>query len=95
MDYKELIERIEDSCDFAVAIEEDDLFTTLKDAADAIETLLAERDAAVEDLKGRCDICKHRCVCLFDEHRRVGCANSKRGHWQWRGPKKEGDGHGQ
>lgn len=59
MDYKELIERIEDCCEFAVAIEEDDLISTLKDTATAIETLSAERDAAVEDLRGNCWCCVH------------------------------------
>lgn len=29
-------------------------------AADAIETLLAERDAAVEDMKGICFFCAHK-----------------------------------
>lgn len=85
MDYKELIEllREKNNCD---------VLDYVDDAATAIETLLEERDAAVEDLKGRCGVCKHRGVCLFDEQHRIGCAVSNGGHWEWCGPQK-GDGH--
>lgn len=91
MDYKEMIERVKYyGNNYAtggnLGREIDGTDHLLLEAATAIETLLAEREAAVEDLRGRCDICKHRRVCLFDEQHRIGCANSKRGHWQWRGP---------
>lgn len=56
-------------------------------AADAIETLLKERDALLEDLDGICDACKHRdddlvhgCVCF--ECRKIN-------HWEWRGVKED------
>lgn len=88
MDYKELIEQLKHCKSYKPKYE---LQRTMLEAATAIETLLAERDAAVEDLKGRCGVCKHRRVCLFDEQHRIGCAVSNRGHWEWRGPQK-GDG---
>lgn len=83
MDCKELIEQLRDENNCNV-------LDYIEDAATAIETLLAERDAAVEDLKGRCGVCKHRRVCLVDEQHRNGCAVSNRGHWEWRGPQKGG-----
>lgn len=86
MDYKELIENLKK---VTAGLQEDDApkcAAVCEEAANTIETLLAEREAAMEDLRGRCDICKHRRVCLFDKQHRIGCANSKRGHWQWRGP---------
>lgn len=95
MDYKKLSYSLRDYAEQyksgstlgrAIVETEDVMF----DAADAIEALLAERDAALEDLKGRCDICKHRRVCIFDEQHRIECANSKRAHWKWRGPQKGG-----
>lgn len=52
------------------------------DAATAIETLLAERDAAVEELRGECRVCEHRGECLFNDQ----CGNGS--NWQWRGPQK-------
>ena len=89
MDCKELIEQLKHCKSYKPKYE---LQRTMLEAATAIETLLAERDAAVEDLKGMCGVCKHRGVCLFDEQHRIGCAVSNRGHWEWRGPQK-GDGH--
>lgn len=88
MDYKELLNRLHEHSQSLAAYNDQSLSYTLEDAVSAIETILAERDAAFEDLKGRCDICKHRRVCIFDEQHRIGCANSKRAQWQWRGPQK-------
>lgn len=93
MDYKEQIEELrflsshvpEQMCDA-------DGKDPLEKAADAIETLLAERDAAVDGMRGRCSKCKHFSVgvlhfpctdCCFE----VGTND----HWQWRGPQKEKD----
>ncbi len=90
MDYKELIERLRVYDYWAGESDINSHPLICDEAAAAIETLLAERDAAVEDLKGRCGVCKHRRVCLFDEQHRIGCAVSNRGHWQWRGPQKGG-----
>lgn len=76
MDYKELIEQL---CD-CVKFDED----LLVSAADAIETLLAEREAAVRDLTEVCE--DNPDVCHFCKH--VPCTESH-GRcigWQWRGP---------
>lgn len=55
------------------------------DAAEAIKTLLAERDAAVEDLKvvGNCQTCGNITPWCADN------PDSCRGY-KWRGPQKEG-----
>lgn len=58
------------------------------EAADAIETLLAERDAAVEDLAKR----PHPSTCKYGEHcdyisvitGRPDCYSCD--EWEWRGP---------
>ena len=100
MDYKELIEELRMvaswdgvCCDCNHCI----------DAATAIETLLAERDAAVEDLRGMCWCCVHGKP--WDEagplSKMTGCEKlSKIGvlargggkckclYWEWRGPQK-------
>lgn len=83
MDYKELIERLnsysaEHQCHGGITAE----------ATDAIETLLAERDAAVEELEQRPhhSTCKYGETCDYisvitgfpDCH---GCDG-----WEWRGP---------
>lgn len=83
MDYKELIDILRYTASEGDVCRE---CPQCIEAADAIETLLAERDALMNDLEGRCDVCKNRSVCLFDEKRRSGCVN--RSHWQWRGPQK-------
>ena len=82
MDYKELIEQLRDESNC-------DVLDYVDDAADAIETLLAERDSVMKDLHGDCDKCRYFglsahpcCHCyinggMFD-------------YWQWRGPQKEG-----
>ena len=67
--------------------------------ADLIESLSAEleqvkreRDAAVEDLKGLCDVCAHRVTCdgpwCGDCDEFNGCT-SPCNNWQWRGVKEE------
>lgn len=57
-------------------------------AADAIETLLAERDAAVEDLvmAGDCKTCGNVTTWCMEN---PDCCKG----YKWRGPQK-GDGHG-
>lgn len=73
MDYKELIKKLR---------EKDGCRCECLRAATAIETLLAERDAAVEELRGECRVCEHRGECLFNDQ----CGNGS--NWQWRGPQK-------
>lgn len=83
MDYKDLIRRLDDCGGF-----DGDL---LDDAAEAIETLLAERDAALDEFHGLCSRCKHfhpgplefPCSdCRFE--------GGESDHWKWRGPTKGG-----
>ena len=74
-------------------------------AADAIETLLAERDVAVEELRGICWCCANgkpwekagplsnltACEHLAEcGVLECGWRSSKCQHWQWRGPQKGG-----
>lgn len=59
-------------------------------AADAIEALLAERDAAVNELKYRvgCKSCAYFCVSIFEEPC-YSCRKEKKfDKWKWRGPQK-------
>lgn len=88
MDYKEIIEAMR-STDLEV------VFCSSIAAADAIEILLAERDAAVEELAGRPrpSTCKHgeHCDYISVITGRPDCYSCD--EWQWRGPQK-GDGHG-
>lgn len=86
MDYKELIRRLDDCGEF-----DGDL---LDAAAEAIETLLAERNALMKDAV-RCETCLHVKECSFNKLRVEDCAQSNRGHWKWRGPKKEDIGNEQ
>lgn len=93
MDYKDLIRRLDDCGEF-----DGDL---LDDAAEGIETLLEERDAAVEELRGICWCCAHgekwgkapkwskMTTC---EHMReqgalaISGGKRKCKYWKWRGP---------
>lgn len=89
MDYKELIKRLR-VYDYWTGESDINSHPLICDeAATAIETLLAERDALMKDVV-RCDTCLHVKECYFNELRRTDCANSNRGHWKWRGPQKEG-----
>ena len=64
----------------------------LNEIADAIERLVRERDAALEDLKqyAYCPVCKHFKLKTSDEP----CKSCKNNHgtvnkWEWRGVKDE------
>lgn len=87
-DYKELIERLRHTtCSGCMA-------GTMRKAADAIETLLAERDAVVEYIPHNCQTCKWwkervkgvKC-CMAPENSGV-CYFGEGNVWQWRGPQK-------
>lgn len=96
MDYKELIKQLVDCDQLSAAIEDDNLSLALENAADAIETLLAERDAAVEDLYGDCIACAHS-DSPAERRPCSGCcyytlAPYGKDYWQWRGPQK-GENH--
>lgn len=87
MDYEKLIKRLRKYADFGAKL------VVCEDAATAIETLLAERDAAVKELHGRCSKCKHFSSGLLE----FPCTDCRfeRGtsdHWEWRGPQKGGTG---
>lgn len=98
-DYKEMIERFRSFADRWEHGEqlllngELRLQDALRDAATAIETLMAERDAAVEGLAKR----PHPSTCKYGEHcdyisaitRRPDCYSCD--EWQWRGPQDEED----
>lgn len=62
-----------------------------KMAADAIETLLAERDAAVKDLAKICE--ENPDVCQYCKHMPCTGKHGRCIGWEWRGPQK-GDVHG-
>lgn len=92
MDYKELIEQLNS----ASILHGTWLRERMLEAADAIETLLGERDAAIKSLHGVCGECKyhgsgfHRFPCDACSIRGTGLID----RWQWRGPQKESGGHG-
>lgn len=98
MDYKEQIEKLrflsshvpEQMCDA-------DGKDPLEKAADAIETLLAERDAAIEMLHGECHACKHnagwhnigKCgVCVHETARDSFTPGKRTDCWEWCSPQK-------
>lgn len=98
MDYKEIIEAMRSA-------DPKEVFCRSIDAADAIETILLERDAAVEELRGNCWCCANGkpwekagplSKMTFCEHLKEWGAVATCGkackcqHWQWRGPQKEG-----
>lgn len=100
MDYKELIDRLS-KCRANCEIPRD--IKSCNDAITAIETLLAERDAAMEDLRGMCWCCKHGrpwepsgqlsrlITCEYMTVNGVRACAGRRPcpHCQWRGPQKE------
>lgn len=63
---------------------------TLREFADIIETLLAERDAAVDSIPKNCNTCCHwydgGCVAPLELF--GGCDFGIRQAWQWCGPQK-------
>lgn len=80
-DYKELIEllfnRNRDNANIMIA------------AADAIERLVKERDAAIAEICQGCDNCKHRDAtigepCISCSTYRVG-SDFIKSKWEWRG----------
>lgn len=91
MDYRETIDAMRST-------DPKEVFCHSIDAADAIETLLAERDAVVEDLRGLCWYCIHGrpwekadplSKLTGCEVGALSCAglNRKCPYWQWRGPR--------
>lgn len=94
MDYKELIKKLREQNQSLTAYNDLELAHCLEDAATAIETLLAERDAAVEDLTlcASCATCKYNEVSASDSP----CAKCRKIkykenlNWEWRGSQTQG-----
>lgn len=92
MDYKELIEKLR---------KKDGCHCECLQAATAIETLLAERDAAVADMRRmgckKCDVCKRAGSKGSDESPCRHCCHGSGfdDYFEWRGPQKEGGDNGQ
>lgn len=93
MDYKGLVEQLKS----AAPLHGTWLRERMLDAADAIETMLAERDAAVEELRGECRYCAHntgwhnagRCAACFHETVTIPLPGFNNvDNWEWRGPQK-------
>lgn len=87
MEYKELIGRLKKYADFGGRIE------ICADALTAIETLLTERDAAVNDLAlcASCATCKYNGGAIKQPCFMCGTIMPSKGQtrWEWRGPQKE------
>lgn len=83
MDYKELIRILRDE-------DRGDVLDWVDDAADAIETLLAERDALLTVSHGKCELCANFADCRSDARARIDCLSNLCKNWKWRGPQKEG-----
>lgn len=94
MDYKNLIKKLEYQAD---TIRNNNCTTMSAEeseaAANAIKTLLAERNAATEKMRGNCDECVNADTpaqeypCYFCRFSVYG-KNKGTEHWQWRGPQK-------
>lgn len=85
-DYKELVEQLNGACIVKVVMKDMTKADLFARAADAIEQLVKERDAAVADLKtvahrhNLCDCCKHCTVPNGDD-----CDYGDDCEWEWRG----------
>lgn len=90
-DYKGLIERLRAYKN--IVLDRSMIDSALIDAANTIETILAERDAAVEDLSKR----PHPSTCKYGKHcdyisvitGRPDCYLCH--EWEWRGPQEKED----
>lgn len=86
MDYKGLIERLNS---FSAEHQQHGGITA--EAADAIETLLKERSAAIEILRGECGVCKNdngwgmSALCESCKHWEWAKENAKSDNWEWCG----------
>lgn len=78
MDYKELIEQLRKHHQSWAAYSDLELAHDLEDAITAIETLLAEREAAVEEMHGRCSKCKHFFPGFLEPHANTAAVREER-----------------
>lgn len=87
MDYKDLVQRLN-----AYSAEYQYHGGITAEAADAIETLIAERDAAIDALNyGGCSTCKYQNLG-YDSKPCMFCYQSRgtSGNWEWKGPQEGG-----
>lgn len=87
MDYKGLIEQLRS----ASRLQGTWLRNRMVEAAAAIETLLAERDAAMADVQKNCNTCCwwHDGGCCAPLELYGGCDFSVRQAWKWHGSQKQ------
>lgn len=90
MDYKELIEKLRKHHQSMDAYNDLELAHTLEEAVAAIETMLAEREAAVEKMRGNCDECVNANTpaqeypCYFCHFSMYGKNGDTKNYWKWR-----------
>lgn len=110
MGYKEQVTNLRTEALFQRSrFSRDMLACELEGAASSIETLLAERDAAIEELRGICWCCSNAKPWMdaFGDERLSTCdyiteqgvlarggGKCKCLHWKWRGPQKGDADHG-
>ena len=105
MDHRELINRSRALNKYWGAHYDQEFSKTLQNVTDALEETMAERDAAVEELRGICWCCANgkpmgrigrlRSCTTCDymaERGMLGVVGREKDcpHWRWRGPQKEG-----
>lgn len=89
MDYKGLIERLKRQGS-VTTYKQKTICGDCKDAAIAIETLLAERDAALLEIPKDCSRCIHWGKPKIESPcRECWYSSGPNKNWKWRGPKKE------
>lgn len=86
MDYKELIDKLRGEAFFIRVNGLDGWSTGFSRAADVIETLLEERDAAIREIAKGCDNCKYSDLYAEEEPCRNCHVNFSK--WEWCGPMK-------
>lgn len=91
MDYKKLVEDLRrEAVNQQIVIWKVGPWSELEKAANAIETLLAERDAAVKDIAKNCVLCSHfrnpndSGICFDCWH-----VHGTSENWEWRGQQTE------
>lgn len=101
-DYKEIIKQLK-LVEFGLRINGlKNCRIVCKNAHNAIENLLVERDAAIAMLRGECSACKHNAgwhnigKCATCKHENAGtflpqdCEKHRNDKWEWRGLRESG-----
>ena len=86
-DYTELIAKCEELLEIINRLNRSDLNKFISDAADAIERLQKERDAAVAAVHKQCSTCKRVDFCATDAGQPTlwACVSAAKCNWEWRG----------